>query len=567
MKAEKPEKRFIFLGGIPVFDYLINLDLDEISRITGNKVIIIDKKILLPVGTVFKCTITNLPDPVYINPLANVEVQNFNDELYYAMELGGKHPEQYDCTLCTSDFTCIYDDLKRLFPKLITSENEVKVIEVSQPGEIQLGGNNRNLIEAIKRLYDSPELTEKARHIAFEHLFFFDVKNPKFKLIREFYQDHNVDIGNMTEMHVDDLIPRTSYVLTIRKNEAEVFDRIVLSNRTNEDIISPKRLTDRYFKLEYKLRKDNDYVETHLVINSLTNHEELRLIVRILRTAYASETTTYLCPTGTFLKCIDRLIESRYYTTEKEKFFTSRRDFLYTELIPFVQYIILNTDELAMMDKVAEKKGIDVTASIIARRMNQGKKGENSKGGRILLTSGNKGARFTERLTPERARLYWRKANMPENKLFKFRFADRRILCGDDHVINLSSTLGAGDTFTGIFIGLKALRWDAGHALRAATLGAQHFIQSRKRPKMRNIIDTDENHILMGTETYLRDIISHHISESGDPTRYGTIADVVITINTSQIQHPFQEILSLAEKVVAIKDKKVTSLPFGRKKP
>ena len=49
MKAEKPEKRFIFLGGIPVFDYLINLDLDEISLITGNKVIIIDKKILLPV--------------------------------------------------------------------------------------------------------------------------------------------------------------------------------------------------------------------------------------------------------------------------------------------------------------------------------------------------------------------------------------------------------------------------------------------------------------------------------------------------------------------------------------
>lgn len=572
MKAEKPEKRFIFLGGIPVFDYLINLDLDEISRITGSKVIIIDKKILLPVGTVFKCEISNLPEPVYINPLANVEVQSFNDELYYAMELGGKHPEQYDCTLCTTDFSIVYNDLKRLFPKLMANEADVKIIEVSQPGEIQLGGNNRNLIEAIKKLYDSPELAEKGRKIAFEHLFFFDVKNPKFKLIREFYQHYNVDIGDMTELHVDDLIPRTSYVLTIRKNKEEVLDRIVLSNRTNEDIISPRRLTDRYFKLEYKLRKDSDYVETHLVINSLTNHEELRLIARILRTSYASGTTTYLCPTKTFFKCIDRLIESRYYTTEKEKFFTSRRDFIYTELIPFVQYMILNTDELAMLDKVAEKRGIDVTASIIARRMNQGKKGENSKGGRILLTSGNKGARFTERLTRERARLYWRKANMPENKLFKFRFADRRILCGDDYVINLTSTLGAGDTFTGIFIGLKALRWDAGHALRAATLGAQHFIQNRERPKIKNIIDTDEDHILMGTETYLRDIISHHISESGDPTRYGTITDVVITINTSQIQHPFREILALAERVVAVKDKKVndkkvTSLPFGRKTP
>jgi hypothetical protein len=41
----------------------------------------------------------------------------------------------------------------------------------------------------------------------------------------------------------------------------------------------------------------------------------------------------------------------------------------------------------------------------------------------------------------------------------------------------------------------------------------------------------------------------------------------VITISTSQIQHPFREILSLAEKVVANKDKNVTSLTFGRKTP
>ncbi len=565
-KTEKADKRFIFLGGIPVFDYLINLNLDEISRITGNKVIIIDKRILLPAGTVFKCNITKLAAPIYINPLANVEVQNFNDELYYAMELGGKHPEQYACTLCTSDFTCVYNDLKRLLPKLITSKDKVKVIEVSQPGEIRLGGNNRNLIEAIKKLYGSPELAKKNHRIAFEHLFFFDVKNPKFQLIRDFYHNHNVTIGDITESHVDNLIPRTSYVLTIRKNEAEVFDRIVLSNRTNEDIIPPERLTDRYFKLEYKLRKDIDYVKTHLVINSLTNHEELRLIARVLRTAYASKTTTYLCPSGTLLKCIDRLIKSRYYTTEQEKFFTSRRDFIYTEIIPFVQYVILNTDELVMMDKGAEKKGIDATASTIARRMNQGKKGENARGGRILLTNGNRGVRFTERLTPERARIYWKKANMPENKLFKFHFADRRILCGDDHVINLSSTLGAGDTFTGIFIGLKALQWDSGHAIQAATLGAQHFIQNRKRPKIQDIIATNEQHILMGTGTYLRDIISHHIKESGAPTRYGTIADVVITIDTSQIQHPFREIVALENNgTVAIDNKKVTSLPFSRK--
>ncbi|MBN2332900.1 MAG: hypothetical protein JXO49_02200 [Deltaproteobacteria bacterium] len=557
----KPEKRFIFLGGIPVFDYLINVEMEEIFRATGRQVIIIDKKILLPVGTIFKCMVKDLPRPIYINPLANVEVQNFNDELYYAMELGGKHPEQHESLLCTEDLSRVVADLKRMFPDLIHGTEDLKIVTVESQSEIKLGGNNRNIIEAIKTLYESPELAGKTRAITFEHLFFFDVKNRKFKIVKEFYHNLNIDIGDITELHVDNLIPRTSYVLTISTDD-QVLDRIVLSNRTNEEIIPPKRLTDRYFKLEYKLRKDRHYISTHLVINSLTNHEELRLITRILRTAYASETTTYLCPTGTFFKCIDTLIDSRYYTTEKEKFFTSRKEFLFTSIIPFIQYLILNTDELAILDKVAEKKGIDFTASMIARRMNQGQKGENTKGGRMLLTSGNKGARFTERLTPERARLYWKKANMPENKLFRFRFADRRILCGDDHIIDLLSTLGAGDTFSGIFIGLKAIRWDAGHAMRGATLGAQHFIQTRKRPKIQDIIATDESHIRSGTATYLRDIISHHISESGDPTRYGTITDTIITIDTSQIQHPFREVLALAETVASSKKNTVTSLPL-----
>jgi len=60
----------------------------------------------------------------------------------------------------------------------------------------------------------------------------------------------------------------------------------------------------------------------------------------------------------------------------------------------------------------------------------------------------------------------------------------------------------------------------------------------------------------MGTETELRDIISHHLSESGDPTRYGTITDTIITIHTTQVHHPFREILDLAREIVRRKKEK-----------
>jgi len=142
---------------------------------------------------------------------------------------------------------------------------------------------------------------------------------------------------------------------------------------------------------------------------------------------------------------------------------------------------------------------------------------------------------------------------MPEDTIFKMRYADRQIVCGDDFVDELSSTLGAGDTFTGIFIALKAIAWDSGHALRGATLGSQYFIRTRKRATIKDIVATDERHIMMGTETELRDIISHHLQESGDPTRYGTITDTIITIDTTQVHHPFREILALAKKIVAAK--------------
>ncbi|MBN2232871.1 MAG: hypothetical protein JW781_08650 [Deltaproteobacteria bacterium] len=567
MNMANGARRFIFLGGIPVFDYHIRIDMDEIMQAVNGRVISIDRKVLLPVGTVFRCRVKDHEQPVYINPMAAAEAQSFNDELYYAMELGGKHPEQFPCVLRTEDPELLVRDLSRMFPEHITAVDDLHIVDIGEPAEIKLGGNNRNIIEAIRTLYDSPEIAETCRSFTFEHLFFFDVKNPKYRLVRDFYQELGVGIGELTDLHIDKLIPRISYVITIHRGETEVFDRIVLSNRTNEEIIPVKRLIDRYFKLEYKLRRDADFIDTALVINSLTNHEELRLITRILRTAYAGGVTSYLCPTKTFFKCADRLLESRYYTTEKGKFYDSRKEYLYTDIIPYVQYLILNTEELNLLDNVAEKQGIDVTASILARQLNQGKKGQNDKGGRILLTSGHKGARYTERLTAKRARLYWQKAHLPESKFFNFRFADRRILCGDDHVVNLYSTLGAGDTFTGIFIALKALNWDGGHALRAATLGAQHFIQHGRRPGLKDIIRTDEAHILMGTETTLRDIISYHISESGDPTRYGTITDTVVTINTTQIQHPFSEILHLARELSDDKrNRAVTPLPMARKR-
>ena len=59
----------------------------------------------------------------------------------------------------------------------------------------------------------------------------------------------------------------------------------------------------------------------------------------------------------------------------------------------------------------------------------------------------------------------------------------------------------------------------------------------------------DKYHIRMGTETELVDVISHHVAETGDPTRYGTITNTDITVTTTQIQHPFREVLALAQTI------------------
>ncbi len=545
--------RFVFLGGIPVFDYMIALSLADICKVVGNDIIMIDDKILLPLGTVFVCRVEGLDDLIYINPMAACDIQKVNDKYYYTMTLGGKHSEQSTLSLRLVELEGLVNELNQVYPEIVRDENDLKLIVVENIVQIQLGGNNRNLIEAISALYDSPELQPDCLGLECEHLFFFDVKNPKFKLLKKFYQDFRVTIGDIPEIHIENLVPRISYVVTIKDDSGKSLDRIVLSNQTNEEVIPIERLAQRYFDLEYKLRKDSDFVSTNLIINSLTNPEELRLVCRLLHTAYASAVTTFLCPTKTLFHCIDTLVESRYYTSRKERFFSNREEFLFDAVIPFIQYMILNIEELHLLDGVSRRKGIDLTCSQLVRHMNQGTKGENNKGGRLLLTDGSKGVRYTERLTPARALLYWKKARMPEGVIFKMRYADRRIICGDDFIDELTTTLGAGDTFAGIFIALKALSWDSGHALRGATLGAQYFIRTRQRPKLEDLVLTDERHIMMGTETELRDIISHHLQESGDPTRYGTITDTIITINTTQIHHPFREIFKLAQKIVTEK--------------
>jgi sugar/nucleoside kinase (ribokinase family) len=538
-------RRFLFLGGVPVFDYLISVRMDEIARATQDEVLVVGDRILLPVGTVFRFRAESTGQVHVVNPMASREVQQVHDRSYYSLELGGKHAEQYAFTLC-GDLAAAATELRQAFPALIRGEEDLRVVDVSAPVPIHLGGNNKNIIEEIKALYSSPELGGRGDAVGFEHHFFCDTGHPHYAMVEELYRRLGVDTGPREEMHVEGLVPRIGYVFTLLTREGAPLDRVILASRTNEGVIPSEQLRQKYFRLEYGLRRDRDFVETDLVVNSMTNPEEVRLLLRLLQTAYASGVTTTVCPTLTLLRCLDRLIDARYFTTEKERFFQYRKDLIYGAILPFVQYLVLNRDELTALDDLVTKRGIDATAALVANRMNRGKRGENPEGGKIVVTGGSKGARLTERLSPERAQRFWEKASLARDT--SVRFAERRIVCGDDYVTDLTTTLGAGDVFSGIFIGLTALGWDGGHALRAATLGAQHFIRHRTKPRIADMIATDEDHIRLGTETELLDVISHHLAASGDPTRYGTISDTVITVKTTQIQHPFREVLSLEDR-------------------
>ncbi|MBI5017348.1 MAG: carbohydrate kinase family protein [Deltaproteobacteria bacterium] len=546
--SQNSRKRFIFIGGVPVFDYMVSVRMEDINRATSNNVFIVGSRILLPVGTIFELKAQGRDQIFYLNPMANVEIQNLQDKLYYAMEFGGKHPEQREFRLRVEKSEA-FSELHAQFPTLIRTEDDLKIVEVRDPAQLHLGGNNKNIIEEIKTLYDSPELAGCAERISFEHHFFFDVDNAKFPMVAELYDRLGVSMGKREDLHVEGLVPRIGYVLTIVADDGSPMDRIILSNKTNEESIPSDQLTRTYFGLEHTLRRDADFAETHLVINSMTNQEEMRFLVRLLQTAHASGVVTYLCPTLTLLTCMDRLIERKFYAVQEERFYGYKRDFVYSAILPYVKHIVLNRDELALLDNSVAKRGIDATATYLAHQMNRGRGGETLDGGHVVVTGGSKGARYTEILRPERAKGFWSKARLAEDKAV--RFADRRIVCGDDYLTTFTSTLGAGDVFTGVFIGLVAIGWDGGHALRAATLGAQHFIQNRAKPKIRDMIAMDEEHIRLGTETELVDVISHHVDDSGDPTRYGTIADTVITVTTKQLQHPFREVLDVARTLAA----------------
>ncbi len=541
-------KRFVFLGGIPVFDYMIRVHLEELAAALGGQVLVVGDRLLLPLGTVFRLQVAGCAEPLYVNPAAIGELQQLHEATYCALAFGGKHPQLEDMSLCAAP-EVIAAEMAARHPDTFRSATVRRIVEVAEPVTISLGGNNKNIIEEIKTLYASPELSGCVEEIAFEHHFFCDTRAPNFPMVRELYERLGVALGAPEDLHLDGLIPRTGYVLTVVGDEGKALDRIILANRGNEEIIPLERLGKMYRQLEYTLRKDDRFVETHLVINSLTNQEEIRLVVRLLRTAFASGVTTYLCPTLTFLKGVDRLVKDQYYAADRERFFEFQNDFLEKAVLPFVNCLILNKDELSALSPMAAKRGIDAAASILARTMNHGRGPETAEGGKVVVTGGSKGARYTERLRPDQATAFWHKAHLSDDH--RVRFAERRIVCGDDFVTGLVSTLGAGDVFTGIFIGLTALNWDGGHALRAATLGAQHFIQTRVKPRIADMVAVDESHIRLGTETELVDVISHHVAESGDPTRYGTIAHTVITIHTAQIQHPFRETLEVAKRIAA----------------
>lgn len=543
--ATKRRQRFIFVGGVPVFDFLIPVTLDELRRATGGDVLVVGERLLLPLGTVFKLHAQGLDEAIYVNPIANGEMQHLQDRDYCALEFGGKHPEGAELSL-TADLTIIADEMQHQFPARIRGADDLVVVAVERPANIVLGGNNKNIIEQIKALFGSPELAASVAGIEFEHLLFFDTENPRFQMIQDLYAALGVSLGDETALHVPGLTPRTAYVFNVEDDEGKNRDRIILSNRTNEDVIPRELVVRRYDDLQYRLRRDDTYVATNLVVNSMTSHEELRLLVRTLKTAYAGCTRTYLCPTRTLINTMDRLVETHYYTTEKERFFSFRMELIETAIIPFIQYLICNKEELTLIDNTAAKRGIDAAASLLTGRMNRGRHDDRLEGGTVVVTGGSQGGRFTERLNPERAKLFWKKAKLPDRQ--RLSFADRRIVCGDDYVTGLVSTLGAGDVFSGIMVGLTALGWDGGHTLRAATLGAQHFIQHRTKPTIADMIAVDEEHQRMGTETELADVISHHVADSGDPTRYGTISNTVITVSTSQIQHSFREVLALALK-------------------
>ncbi len=533
-------KQFFFIGGVPVFDYMIDVEQSEIVNSTGNKAMFMDTKLFLPTGTILVGQ-TETGEEIAINPFSCAELMEIGGKHFYALEFGGKQRQSRDIEVA-GEVDRIVSELTQKFPELIKDEKDIHKVEIKQPVKISLGGNNKNIIASIASMYSSygsPSLIDK---ISMFHPIFFDTKLALWKTLQYEYKKLKVDTGETEDVHIDGLIPRKGYVITVIKPDGTRHDRTILSNRTNEEKIGQQRLLDRYQAIEKLLYESSKETDTYLVLNSLTNPEELRLVLHLLQVAYAMQVDTFFCLSNTFLNCVRELVSAKsYFRRRMLRWFESPKELIERRVLPYTSHMILNRDELASLEPGIEIKGLERCMLEIARNMNHGRASFSVSGGKLLVSDGRRGVKLAELLGREDAEIFWEKCNLgPVNG---FKYAERIISTGDDNVIKFISTLGAGDTFTGIFIGLAALGWDMGHAMRAATLGAQHFIKTRELPYLSDLVALDNEHTRCGTFGRLKDSLFFHMDGGGVLTRYGAIVEKTNAMHTNQLHRPFSDIV------------------------
>ncbi|MBU0514915.1 MAG: hypothetical protein KJ621_09095, partial [Proteobacteria bacterium] len=194
-KTKKPpqKKRFVFIGGVPVFDYLIDLDQREILKGTGGRAMFMDTKLYLPAGTIFRCR-TEAGRELGLNPLANSTLEDIGGRYYFSLEFGGKQAQVSEMSL-TGEVEALSRETLKAYPELLTGPDDLCVVDVSAPAHVSLGGNNHNIIAAIRSIYYSEELLEKTRDIEFFHFMFADTRHPLFTTIVHEYAKYGVDFG------------------------------------------------------------------------------------------------------------------------------------------------------------------------------------------------------------------------------------------------------------------------------------------------------------------------------------------------------------------------------------
>ncbi len=533
-------KQFFFIGGVPVFDYMIDIDQAEIIDSTGNKAMFMDTKLFLPIGTVMVGKI-DTGEEIAINPFACSEPMEIGGKYYYSLDFGGKQRQNKDIELA-GNIEQISHELLKKFPELIKTEKDICKIEIKQPIRILLGGNNKNIIAAIASIYSSYGSPSLINDISMFHPIFFDTRLNLWDILQDEYRTLRVDTGKTEDVHIDGLIPRKGYVITIIKPDGTRHDRTILSNRTNEEKIANERLLNRYQAIEKFLYESSKETDTHLVLNSLTNPEELRLVLHLLQVAYAMQVDTFFCLSNTFLNCARELVESKsYFRRRMLRWFESPKELIERRVLPYTSHMILNREELASLEPGIEIKGLERCMLEMTKNMNHGRASFSVSGGKLIVSDGRRGVKLAELLAREDAEVFWEKCNL--GQVHGFKYAERIISTGDDNVIKFISTLGAGDTFTGIFIGLAALGWDMGHAMRAATLGAQYFIKTRKLPYLSDLVSLDNDHTRTGTFGRLKDSLFFHMDGEGVLTRYGAIVEKTNAMHTNQLHRPFSDIV------------------------